>query len=120
MLQASALMNSVVHCEFNKQTITIKYFCVLITRIQIYAQNLQYQKASPHRNPQVAPMNNRANLGTADQISDMEDELTEKIVVIINNSNRSSSRHMAIFKSFSFHLLCSHTCQPKPSHISST
>jgi len=26
-------------------------------------------------------MNNRANLGTADQISDMEDELTEKMVL---------------------------------------
>jgi hypothetical protein len=30
--------------------------------------------------PQEAPMNNRANLGTADQISGMEDELTDKMV----------------------------------------
>jgi len=89
-------------------------------------------------------MNNRANLGTDDQISDMEDELTEKMVlhndtmmhketgediqlyndvmvVITNNSSRSSSRRpMAIFKSFSFHLLCYHTCQLKLSHIPST
>lgn len=39
----------------------------------------------------------------------------DDMVVITNNSSRSSSRQpTAIFKSFSFHLLCSHTCQPKP------
>lgn len=44
MLQSSALMNSVVNCEFNKQKlIIIKYLHVLITQIQIYTQNLQYQ-----------------------------------------------------------------------------
>lgn len=67
-------------------------YCIL--KYKFTHKTYSINKQAPTETPQVEPMNNRANLGTADQMSDMEDELTEQMV--LHNDARDRGGHPVI------------------------
>ena len=69
--------------------------CIAYSNINLHTKPTVSISKPPQKHPHVAPMNNRANLGTADQMSDMEDELTEQ-TVLHNDAQRDRGGHPVI------------------------